>query len=333
MYAAPFREKDNSTRIPGSNGWYVPQVNGPPQWLDFKEANFLLEKWQQQETKGFSLNPVHYYLYTRLNKQKPQIIKETDKSIEKSNFNAEHPTRFVIHGWFQSYLFPMNIEIRDAWLSRGDYNIIVVDWPRARSLEYISSVLAVPGAGAKVAKMIDYLVKKHNISLDTLHIIGHSLGAHVAGYTGKSIKTNGQVHTIIGLDPASPFFLYKNPKTRLSSTDAFYVESIQTNGNTLGFLQPIGKGAFYPNGGGNQPGCPLDVTGVCSHNLSPTYYAEAVRMNNFVAYKCDTYREAVARNCTAPHINVRMGSISNAQSVAGIYYVPVNKKSPFGTLK
>jgi len=135
----------------------------------------------------------------------------------------------------------MNKNIRDAWLSNGDYNVIVVDWARARSVEYASSVVAVPKVGKKVAAMINFLASDFGLNLNTLYVIGHSLGAHVAGYTGKN--TNGQVHTIIGLDPALPLFNYNKPNKRLSSTDAYYVESIQTNGGTLGFLKPIGKGA------------------------------------------------------------------------------------------
>ena len=237
--------------------------------------------------------------------------------------------RFVIHGWTQSYWSGMNKEIRDAWLSLGDYNIIVVDWARARSVEYASSVLAVPTVGKKVAGMIDYLATNHGMSLDSLHVIGHSLGAHVAGHAGKNVKS-GRVHTIVGLDPALPLFSYDKPAKRLSSEDAFYVESIQTNGGQLGFLKPIGKGAFYPNGGQSQPGCFADITGACSHGRSCTYYAEATANNNYPTMKCGDYQAAVNNNCGATYSSVRMGSESNAFVVSGDYYVPVNSKAPYG---
>lgn len=48
------------------------------------------------------------------------------------------------------------------------------------------------------------------------------------------------------MDPASVLFSMKKPEERLNSTDADYVETIQAS--KLGFFEPIGSVAFYPNG-------------------------------------------------------------------------------------
>ncbi|XP_068155941.1 LOW QUALITY PROTEIN: phospholipase A1 VesT1.02-like [Drosophila tropicalis] len=321
---------EEADRVNGENGWYVPQEDGSFEWVDMDVAEEWLERQELLEGRGLTTVPVKFYLYTSSNPSKGKKITTTTKSIDASNFNAAHPTRFVIHGWTQSYTSSMNKDIRAAWLSHGDYNVIVVDWARARSVDYASSVLAVPKTGKKVAAMINFLHSNYGMSLDDLYVIGHSLGAHVSGYAGKN--TNGQVHTIIGLDPALPLFNYNKPSKRLSSTDAWYVESIQTNGGNLGFLKPIGKGAFYPNGGKTQPGCTLDVTGACSHGRSVTYYAEAVTEDNFGSIKCGDYEAAVAKECGSTYSNVRMGADTNAYMVEGDFYVPVNSKAPFGMI-
>ncbi|XP_054081757.1 pancreatic triacylglycerol lipase-like [Zeugodacus cucurbitae] len=287
-----------------------------------------LEKKEEMEGRILPV-PVTFYLYTNKNPSKGQKITETAKSINNSDFDANNPTRFVIHGWTQSYTAGMNKDIRAAWLGRGKYNVIIVDWARARSVEYASSVVAVPKAGQKVASMINYLVEKHGMSLETTEVIGHSLGAHVAGFAGKNTK-NGLLHAIVGLDPALPLFSYNKPNKRLNSNDAQYVESIQTNGGKLGFLKPIGKGAFYPNGGKSQPGCPLDVTGACSHARSCAYYAESVSRDDFPSMRCGDYQEAVKDTCGSSYSGVKMGAVTNAYMVAGDFYVPVHSSAPYG---
>lgn len=44
------------------------------------------------------------------------------------------------------------------------------------------------------------------LDLSQVHILGHSLGSHVAGYAGE--KLNGQVGRITGMDPAGSFLNY-----------------------------------------------------------------------------------------------------------------------------
>jgi len=321
--AVPIQE-----RVSGENGWYVPQLDGTLQWMDKKDATELMNQRELVEGR-LDLNAVTFYLYTKSNPKKPQKIEASRKSVQASNFNPSKPTRFVIHGWTQSHTSDMNYEIRDAWLSKGDFNIIIVDWARARSVEYVTSVMALPEAGKRVGEMIKFLNAEFQMPLSTLHVIGHSLGAHVAGHAGKTVGS-GKIHTIVGLDTAGPLLDYNSPSKRLASTDAYYVESIHTNGGTLGFLRPIGKASFYMNGGEWQPGCPLDVTGACSHGRSISFYAEAIAKNSFPSMKCSSYEAAVNKNCGATYSSVRLASPSNSMSVSGQYYVPTNSKAPYG---
>lgn len=49
------------------------------------------------------------------------------------------------------------------------------------------------------------MVKVKNVKLDNIHVIGHSLGAHVAGFAGMfSGSEVGKIARITGLDPALP---------------------------------------------------------------------------------------------------------------------------------
>ncbi|XP_017038968.1 phospholipase A1 VesT1.02 [Drosophila ficusphila] len=314
-------------RVNGENGWFVPQNDGSLEWMDLKDAEKLIENNVPIQRLS---NEVSFYLYTRNNPTEGQNIIAEASSVQNSLFNKNLGTRFVIHGWKGKYTDSMNVDITNAWLSRGNFNVIVVNWEGSQSIDYAMSVRAVPAAGTKVGEMIEYLHENHGLSLDTLKVIGHSLGAHVAGFAGKQVGGK-RIHTIVGLDPALPLFSYDKPDQRLSSEDAFYVESIQTNGGVKGFVKPIGKATFYASGGRKQPGCGMDLAGTCSHARSVLYYAEAITNDNFGSLECQDYQDALANECGNTFSSVRMAAEENADSVEGHFYVPVNSEAPFGT--
>ncbi|XP_054742095.1 pancreatic lipase-related protein 2-like [Anastrepha obliqua] len=320
--ATPIAEQ----RISGEGGWYVPQLDGSLQWMTEAEAEALSETATSRASAT-----LYFHLYTRENPTTADTLDTDDtESLQKSHFNKDYPTIIIIHGWQSDFDSDLTTLIRDAYFSKGYYNIIAVDWSdKAQSLNYAASVLRVPGVGKQVAGFIDFLYTDGGLSFESLHLIGHSLGAHVSGYAGKNVKY-GRIQQITGLDPALPLFSYDEPAKRLNQNDAAYVESIQTNGGTLGFLKPIGKGAFYPNGGKSQRGCGIDLVGSCAHSRSYIYYAEAIGSDNFPSIKCGDYEEAVSKSCGQTYSSIRMASTSNFVSANGEFYVPVNKKSPFG---
>ena len=97
------------------------------------------------------------------------------------------------------------------------------------------------------------VLSKHGISPASIHIIGHSLGAHIAGNIGKHL--NGTLARITGLDPALPLFTHRS-KDALQTSDAQFVDVIHTDFPVFGDLTPRGSVDFYPNFGQTpQKGC------------------------------------------------------------------------------
>lgn len=82
-----------------------------------------------------------------------------------------------------------------------------------------------------------------------LHLIGHSLGAHICGFAAKELKkmrNEWTVQRITGLDPAQPCFKDAEVSAHLHKTDAPFVDVIHTNGRLLrrlglGLPNPIGR--------------------------------------------------------------------------------------------
>lgn len=117
--------------------------------------------------------------------------------------------------------------------------------------------------GEYFGKFLEFLGRESNLEYKDVHICGHSLGSHVAGYAGAYL--DGRVGRITGLDPASPLFETPagvvDPDSRLDSTDAQFVDVIHTSGPAFGFIAPLGHADFYPNQGKfPQPGCSFQPT-------------------------------------------------------------------------
>lgn len=84
-----------------------------------------------------------------------------------------------------------------GFLKKGDYNIILVNNERLLAGPfYVTSGLNVEPIGNYIARFIDYLVK-NGLNLADLYVIGMSLGAHIAGYVGKNVKS-GKLPRITG---------------------------------------------------------------------------------------------------------------------------------------
>ena len=124
----------------------------------------------------------------------------------------------------------------------------------ANTINYISARNRVNEVGAILAEFLDMANTNNEMNFARVSLVGHSLGAHIAGIAAKNVRS-GRINTIIGIDPAGPLFSVDTPATRLAITDAEYVECIQTDNRSFGIGAPIGQVDFFPNGGSNQPGC------------------------------------------------------------------------------
>ncbi|KAG5668798.1 hypothetical protein PVAND_016724 [Polypedilum vanderplanki] len=271
-------------------------------------------------------NDVIFLLFTRRNRNAGQRITFDMNTVRNSNWIASQGARFIIHGWNSNQNTAMNNFIRQQLLDHADHNVVVVDWGAgAQTPNYLTARNRVGEVGATVATMMNNLVSAGLSGWNRINVIGHSLGGHVAGHTGK--RTNGRIQAIFATDPAGPLFNVNSPNDRLAAGDAVYTEALHTNAGTLGFDEPITTASFYPNWGSTQPGCGVDATGACAHERSNLFYSESVRSNRFVARRCTGYAQITARNCPGSGTGIMGGDAS--KSINGVFFLETNAASPF----
>ncbi|XP_040168742.1 pancreatic lipase-related protein 2-like [Anopheles arabiensis] len=272
-----------------------------------------------------------FLLYTASNPEVPHVLRNGDiASIQSSPFNPNNPTRMIIHGWLGTQDSEINRLTRSALFFGGNYNVIYVDWSVGSLDEfYPNSRQLVYAVAAAASNMLDYLARYGQLNKRDVVVVGHSLGAHVAGNVGK--WQSGAIPTIVGLDPALPFFAGDAPD-RIMASDADYVEIIHTNGGVLGFMEPIGDADFYPNYGRVQPGCGVDVGGGCAHARAVHFYVESIlSRHGFVGQQCQSFQNIRDGTCAQTGVSSRMGGEPpNAKGAPeGIFFLQTANSFPF----
>lgn len=88
-----------------------------------------------------------------------------------------------------------------AYVTTGKFNVISVCWGKlAQVINYFRAAKDASEVGTVVGLLLSNLFNLDIVRSEDIHIIGHSLGAHVAGMTGKvySHITNEKVDRISG---------------------------------------------------------------------------------------------------------------------------------------
>ena len=156
--------------------------------------------------------------------------------------------------------------------------MIVMDWSDwSKSSDYSQiSKLANELLGPSLANFTISLTEMADTSFDQIYLIGHSLGAHIAGSAGQYIQPQQRYNTIFALDAAGLLFNGKTPDKRVDSTDAHYVESITTSMGSFGYSGEIGHASFFPNYGQSQPHCSRSTNAMCNHLAAVKFFAESI---------------------------------------------------------
>jgi pancreatic triacylglycerol lipase len=218
----------------------------------------------------------------------------------------------IIHGFAQNGRSTINRDLKNSYLVRNDFNVIVVDWSLVSSPYYQYARYRVDPTGIAIARFIDWM----NINLSTLHVLGYDLGAHIAGIAGKNIP-RGQIGRIIGLDPSLPLFNVNAVNSRLRAGDAVLVEVFHSNGGQQGIFQSIGDVDFYINNGRVQPECSSSNVLYCSHYRAVVTYSRLLNgQNNYIVIPCESVSQ-VETGCSQDPIEILLEELNPS----GIYQI------------
>lgn len=76
-----------------------------------------------------------------------------------------------------------------------DHNVIIVDWGKLAGpllVDYSNVASKLKITGNRIAEFLLQLHDGINLNLNKVHLVGHSLGAHVSGWVGATIRDKGK---------------------------------------------------------------------------------------------------------------------------------------------
>uniref|UniRef100_A0A8D8P1W9 Inactive pancreatic lipase-related protein 1 n=1 Tax=Culex pipiens TaxID=7175 RepID=A0A8D8P1W9_CULPI len=332
MYLASYKENDSLVTLnpAAANEEYRADPNNvvcygvygcfpiTPPWTDERRPIALYPE------KPSKIN-VRFPVFNRKTRVHPKFIDLDDPDyLGEVGINPAGRIYVITHGFLQSgkakWIERMINELLDRD-EEGTASCIVIDWGGGSSPPYNQASANIRLVGAIAANALHMIYEELGLkNLDRVHMIGHSLGAHLSGYTGYYLQKDFglKLGRITGMDPAELAFTETNPIVRLDTTDAKYVDVVHSDATPfvpkigLGLYEPIGHLDFYPNGGFNQPGCDQSfwkrkdgsfVSSMyqffsCSHVRSVDFFIESIQSKcPFTAIACESYEKFMAGEC------------------------------------
>ncbi|XP_045473071.1 phospholipase A1-like [Harmonia axyridis] len=248
-----------------------------------------------------------------------------------SDFGVGTEIKIVIHGYGGLKLDTGTTNVTAAYEEKK-YNVIAVDWGLLANIPCYPTAFLNTWHVAQCTSILIIGLIANGISLKKIHVVGFSLGAHIAGFTGTQLKETAglKLSRITGLDPALPFFATLDKHWKLDPGDADFVDVVHTSALAFGKFEASGHIDFYMNGGSKQPFCKdRPYPPLCSHILAGLYFAESIlRDQKFVGTKCDFLSPNFILGFCTSNATAIMGEHVNRNS-RGIYYVETAEKPPF----
>lgn len=126
---------------------------------------------------------------------------KSPKDLNSTNLLQNVPIKIITHGWLSGGDDDMCQTLKDRYLSSERLNVLIVHWDYiAVSYLYLFVVRKLKFISAYYADFLERLIREKCLNLEMIHLIGHSLGAHLSGQVGHRLASkNMKVGRITGM--------------------------------------------------------------------------------------------------------------------------------------
>lgn len=218
-------------------------------------------------------------------------------------------------------------QVANSWDAPTTGSFIVIDLGNALTNFQNWATLDIEETGRVVGQAIVNMTT--TIPYYNIHLIGHSVGAHVAGAAARNFaqERHIQLRRVTGLDPSQIYTGEQQMESELARGVADFVDVIHTTSFGAG-SDSNGDVDFYPSGPGSTPPGATNI--IDAMLMAIRYYAETVMPGgerSFMAVGCNSLKNYNKHRCHG--IRVPMG-YSTPYDVKGDFVMKVKSKSPYG---
>ncbi|CAG9860274.1 unnamed protein product [Phyllotreta striolata] len=328
------------------------------------------QTWYHKEYRPVNLKPLprhivktDFVLIKKPNQQDEQLLyasfQPKQDSIKRAGFCNESELMIMIHDFtangYTGWIKHLSLSILENAI---DYNLVSVDWQRGAEAPFDQAIANARLVALEINILLKELKEKMNYSLDNVHVIGHGVGAHIAGYVGA---IHSKIKKITGLDPSGPRFQGMPYNVKLNPRSAKYVQVIHTDfyhTKSQGINESLGHSDFYVNGNEEQPGCSENSTvgeltslergslnegeilPGCSHKRAFKYFIESISSKNctFQGIRCnslDDFQNGKCASCDVQGHDCRIFGLKNylETSENNMFFLNTANHPPFCMLE
>ena len=126
------------------------------------------------------------FIFYRSHSYQKYYAENVTQIMTHRKFNQSKPTVMYIFGWTRDPTDSTSIMITNAYLERGDYNLLILDWSDYNLGPY-STVME---NSCKISRIYGRVLMKlfdKGLRTESFHCVGHSLGAHFCGIIGREL--------------------------------------------------------------------------------------------------------------------------------------------------
>lgn len=306
-----------------------------PEWMTTKNMREFIKNHLITESEFLNLPTFDAYsdtiisLFTENGRKIEEIHFSNKSDLIRSNFNKMHDTRILIPG---SKVESIQMKIVQVEYSKHNLNVFLIQW--RNESQGMSAVGAGPlqNVSDQILILIENILKIFKVTHSSIYIVGHGIGAHVAGFVGKLVEytTRNKLGTIFAIDPVEDDFPYQI----LNKTNAKYVEIFQTTKKPFSIFTSVGHVNFYSNENFQSICFRNEIDSdywKCAHNLALIYFAASINSKiEFPSIKCelnDCFSNRIIQEYAGA---VKMGGEPSnmGKDIKGIFWLNTKNKLP-----